>query len=168
MPEFVLNIPPSAADIRKAVAYGYAKPRKPHGFYDLDEFAKGFVEAMFFTNCDSGDMEREDHANELGVGRLTRKSLAKIKADCDKFQRENSRDLRKAKNLIPGRNGLQWRGSFGPLDDRRLGNLFWFSRQGHGIGFTDDGTAACLDRLEQAAQRFGECDIEIWKGWIHV
>ena len=43
MPQFILNTPPSRAD-----AYGYLKPAKRravHPFYDLDEFAQGYVEA---------------------------------------------------------------------------------------------------------------------------
>lgn len=55
-----------------------------HPFYSLDDFARGYVEAMFFTNCDSG-LDDSDKANDLGVERLTRASVKAIKADCAAF-----------------------------------------------------------------------------------
>ena len=138
--------------------------RKMHGYFDLSDFAKGYVEAMFFTNGDTGD-EREDYLNELGVERLTRAALADISADCESFWTANESDLHAALELVPGTEGLQY--ARDPLDDRRLGHLFWFARQGHGVAFTDDGYADCLERLQEAAQRFGEACCETWRGWIH-
>ena len=33
---------------------------------------------------------------------------------------------------------------------------------------TDYGYADCLSDLQEAAQAFGECYVEAWRGWIHV
>ena len=169
MPQFILNTPPSRADAQRAVAYGYLKPAKRravHPFYDLDEFAQGYVEAMFFTNGDIGDETRPDRLNEMGVSRLTRASVEKIKADCDRFQVENEPLLGAALCLEPGGEGLEHGRE--ALNDRRLGQLFWYARQGHGVAFTDDGYADCLSDLQEAARAFGECYVEAWRGWIHV
>ena len=169
MPQFILNTPPSRADAQRAVAYGYLKPAKRravHPFYDLDEFAQGYVEAMFFTNGDIGDETRPDRLNEMGVSRLTRASVEKIKADCDSFQLENEPLLGAALCLEPGGEGWEYRRE--ALDDRRLGQLFWYARQGHGVAFTDGGYADCLRDLQEAARAFGECYVEAWRGWIHV
>ncbi|UUV44027.1 hypothetical protein RCLKYE_83 [Rhodobacter phage RcLkye] len=172
MPQFILNTPPSRADAQRAVAYGYLKPAKRravHPFNDLDEFAQGYVEAMFFTNGDIGDETRPDRLNEMGVSRLTRASVDKIEADCDRFQRslsDTGKALRAAKALIPGGEGLEHGRE--ALDDRRLGQLFWYARQGHGVAFTDYGYADCLSDLQEAARAFGECYVEAWRGWIHV
>jgi hypothetical protein len=126
MPEFILNTPPTRADARRAVAYGYAKPqsiRKVHPWNDLDEFAQGYIEAMFFTNGDTGD-DDENRLNDLGVKRLTHKSVALIKADCDAFQKENAALL-----------------AFAYSNDdytaEQAGRDFWFTRQHHGVGYWD-------------------------------
>jgi len=148
MPQFYLNEPSRAA----------------HPFYALSDFARGYVEAMFFTNGDTGD-EREDLLNELGVERLTRAAVADIEADCAKFWTANESDLSAAKDLEPGSEDFRYAREV--LDDRRLGHLFWYARQGHGVGFEDDGSADCLDRLQNAARAFGEAYCETWRGWIH-
>ena len=143
MPEFILNKAPS--------------PSKAHPFYDLDDFAKAYVEAMFFTNGDCGD-DRKNILNELGVRRLTRKSCRAIAADCKAFQDANVKLLRQACE----RDGY---------DEERAGHDFWYTRQGHGVGYWDrseldaDGLG---DALTRAAETHGECDVEVWRGWIHI
>ena len=132
----------------------------------LDEFAQGYVEAMFFTNGDIGDETRPDRLNEMGVSRLTRDAVETIEGHCIRFQGDNAAALRAAKELIPGAEGLEYARE--DLDDRRLGQLFWFARQGHGVAFTDGGYADCLRDLQEAARAFGECYVEAWRGWIHV
>lgn len=107
MPEFILN-----------------KPRRAtHAYYGLNNFAKGYVEAMFFTNGDTGD-DREHLLNQFGVERLTRASVKAIADDCQKFWSANKRLLTLA-NIDAG---MEW---------EQLGRDFWFTRQGHGVGFND-------------------------------
>lgn len=151
MSEFVLNKPRNR------------KP--PHAFYSLSMFAKGYVEAMFFTNGDTGDEVEDKSLNDLGVERLTRSSVEAIARDCEKFWSDNESDLQAALSLEPGSS--EFRYGREELDDARLGNLFWYARQGHGVSFTDDGDASCLERLQEAAQRFGECYVEVSRGWIY-
>lgn len=128
----------------------------PHHAYDsLDSFAQSYVEAMFFTNGDCGD-EREDILNELGVGRLTRKACEAIAADCKAFQEANAELLRQACE----RDGY---------DEERAAHDFWYTRQGHGVGYWDrgqldaDGLGAALTK----AAKVGEAYVELWRGWIH-
>lgn len=170
MPEFILN-----------------KPRKSP--YDsLNEFAQGYVEAMFFTNGDCGD-DREDLLNELGVTRLTKASIAKIKNDCNAF----------LSHIMPdGCFVRQWLDRVDGYSDEQAGRDFWFTRQGHGVGFWDrkelESDAQELWRelgcprvgekgwneyasarenspgnaLTAACKAFGESYVEVWRGWIHV
>jgi len=171
MPEFNLNRPAKSA-------------------YDtLNEFARGYVEAMFFTNGDCGD-EREDLLNELGVSRLTKASLAQIKADCDEF----------LSHIMPdGCFVRQWLNRVDGYSDEQAGHDLWFTRQGHGVGYWDrkelgsdageyfatiqapaqweQGTRsqflairgkAIGDHLSEAAKAMGESYVEVWRGWIHV
>lgn len=165
MPQFILNTPPSRRDVELGFKI-MGKRRAVHPFNDLDEFAQGYVEAMFFTNGDIGDETRPDRLNRMGVSRLTRDSVETIEGHCIRFQGDNAAALRAAKELIPGGEGLEHGRE--ALDDRRLGQLFWYARQGHGVAFTDDGYADCLSDLQEAARAFGECYVEAWRGWIHV
>ena len=194
MPQFILNTPPTRADYGRAVAYGYAKPQNPrrvHPYNDLSDFAKGYVEAMFFTNGDTGD-ERENLLNDWGVERLTRASVANIARDCAAF----------LSHIMPdGCFVQQW---FERVSDKytldRAGNDFWFTRQGHGVGYWDreelkldlwapdkpepglggwqvleDSSDAAgysfggifRDDMTKAAKSFGETYIEAYRGWIY-
>jgi hypothetical protein len=147
MPQFILNDRPA-----------------PKQYDELGDFAKGYVEAMFFTNGDTGD-DDEHKLNNLGVERLTKEAIKDIAADCVKFWKENEADLEAAKELEPGSDDFRY-AKF-ELSDARLGNLFWFARQGHGVGFTDDGDASCLKRLQDVARRQGEAYVETYRGWIY-
>lgn len=127
-----------------------------HPFYSLDDFAKGYVEAMFFTNGDTGD-EREDLLNDIGVEKLTKKAVEEIRHDCNMFKV-------KAKDLLDfavGRDGYS---------EERAGNDFWFTRQGHGVGFWDRNELKADDlgdKLSEAARGFGEAYVEVSRGWIY-
>lgn len=165
MPQFHLNTP----------------PRRAHAFYDLSDFAKGYVEAMFFTNGDTGD-EREDLLNDLGVERLTRAAVARIAEDCARFEKQAAPLLDLALSPMSG------------YSEEEAGRDFWFTRQGHGVGFQDrkelsldvgkmpDGTLLAGSEAEEAgaelqgslgellsdaAQSFGEATVQAWRGWIH-
>lgn len=162
MSEFILNMP------RRRAAPG----ARNHAFYSLDMFARGFVEAMFFTNGDIGDEKRPDLLNDMGVERLTRDAVEAIKADCAAFYQANRADIEAAQALEPGAaEGLRYGRE--SLDDTRCGHFFWYARQGHGVAWTDDalpqshGGPACLYRLQDASRAFGESYVEHWRGWIH-
>lgn len=130
--------------------------------YDsLSDFEKTYVEAMFFTN-DYGDNEtNEFHMNELGVSRLTRKSIAAIKRDCTKFLLLE----------VDGKTVRQWIAD-SELDAACTGTPahdFWYTRQGHGCGFWDgDYSDKIADALTKAAKQIGESYGEIYRGWIHI
>lgn len=141
MPEFILNTP----------------CRKVHPFHALNEFARGYVEAMFFTNCDSGD-DRENRANDMGVERLTYASIDSIAKDCARFELIAGAALARAY----AREGY---------DAERAGRDFWFTRQGHGVGYwsrdelESEGLGDDLSASVKAG--FGEVWPYFAQGWIH-
>lgn len=147
MPEFILNTP--------------ARRKPPHPYYALSDFAKGYVEAMFFTNGDTGD-ERENLLNDWGVECLTREACADIAKDCARFQEENAVALQ-----------FLYNGDFadkhGPYNEQRAGNDFWFTRQGHGVGYCDRYHLPEFARepLAYAAREFGEAHVEAYRKKIH-
>ena len=159
MPQFILNKESSGG----------------HPFYSLNEFARGYVEAMFFTNGDTGD-ERENLLNDWGVEKLTRKAVAAIADYCATFERDNADLLAKAygktmpartigDGSLPDSHRPAW-----DYDAPAAGRDLWFTTQGHGVGYWDRD---CLevdslgDLLSEAAKKAGECYVTAYRGWIH-
>ena len=143
MPKFELNRP----------------ARRVHPFYALDDFAKGYVEAMFFTNGDTGD-EREDLLNDLGAERLTRAAVARIAADCRKF----------LGHIMPdGCFVQQWIDRAEGYNIEQAGRDFWLTRQGHGVGFwcRKELNGELGAGLTDAAAAQGEVYPSVNRGWIH-
>lgn len=95
-------------------------PAAARDFRALDTFTAGYVEAMFFTNTGTGDDEDLEDAT---VADLAPKTRAAIIADCERFQRENIATL----------------GDMSEDDKARAGRDFWFTRNGHGVGFWESG-----------------------------
>lgn len=146
MPEFQLN----------------ADRHGKHAYYKLSTFAQGYVEAMFFTNGDTGD-DNEFLLNELGVEKLTREAVKDIAADCDAFL---------SKIMPDGRFCRQWLDEIAgqaAYDDERAGHDFWFTRQGHGVGYWDREELHEEQKLalSDLAHSFGEAYCEVARGWIY-
>jgi len=147
MPEFILN----DKDTRE--------------FQQLPEITQGFIEAMFFTECegsladDTFDPENgsalPDEASWLDIGD---KNLLDIIEATTKWAEENSIDLYIATGCIV--DGIAY-------DMVRAGNDLWYTSNGHGVGFwdrefhTSDGSIneEIGDRLSEAARAFGETNV---------
>lgn len=149
MPEFQLN------------AWG-GKVGHKRPFDTLDTFAQGYVEAMFFTNGDTGD-DNEFRLNELGVHKLTKAAVRDIKEACDTFLGKIGPD---------GCFMRQWLDRYDEYSDEQAGRDLWFTRQGHGVGFGDrdalDDQAKAVFR--EMAHAMGEAEVYVKHGgWIeHV
>lgn len=132
---------------------------KSGGGYDsLSDFAKSYVEAMFFTNCDSGD-DDEHKANRLGTSRLTRQALECIATDCAQFEAENAAVIQEV--LEHGERDLEG-----------IAHDLWFTRQRHGVGFWEGESrgypADTSDKLNKAAKAMGEVYPSFHRGWIYI
>lgn len=111
-------------------------------FNALDGFTRGYIEALFFTDeeqlCEDSDGEREmpsvafDMAtmesrfvggNSFGFADLATSALESIIRDCEAFQRTNAALL----ELAYARD----------YDAEQAGRDFWFTRNGHGVGYWD-------------------------------
>jgi hypothetical protein len=99
----------------------------------LDEFTQGYIECTFFTN--SGDTE--DEIQDQGFSDFAPEALESIIQDCAKFQEQHADLLERACDV----DGY---------DMQRAGNDFWFTRNGHGVGFWDRGLGDVGDDLETA------------------
>lgn len=106
---------------------------------DLDAFTRGYIEAMFFCECNSDNPELED----METGDIAPDTLAHIVEDCKAWQELNAALLA----LAYERDNYS---------EEQAGRDYWFTRNGHGVGFWDrkqleqDGLG---DTLSKAAGR---------------
>lgn len=110
MPEFIL---PMGAKIHRSI--------KRTRWDTCDDFTKGYIEAMFFTDTGTGD---DAELEDATVSDLARDAWTSIKADCKAFQKE-------AKKL------LKLAYATNDYDAEQAGRDFWFTRNGHGVGYWD-------------------------------
>lgn len=100
------------------------------------DFVLGFIEAMFFTETGCTDSSEwlntpEDVRTsdgqlprDMGYTDLHPDSLAAIRADCEAWQAANADLLAQAY-------------AAGDYDAAQAGRDYWFTRNGHGVGFWD-------------------------------
>lgn len=105
MPEFILDLGSNEAAER---------------FNRLDAFTRGYIEAMFFTetgDLDDGDLQ---HAT---VADLSEAACNEIRWNCRDFQNLNHALLAEAYKRSTA------------YDKATAGRDFWYTRNGHGVGF---------------------------------
>lgn len=98
----------------------HGSPEAARAFRKLDSFTQGYVEAMFFTDTGTGD---DGDLQNASFAELAPSTLDSIIADCEAFQRITRRLLDVAYE----------RG----YEEEQAGRDFWFTRNGHGVGFWD-------------------------------
>lgn len=105
----------------------------------MDVFTKQYIETMLWAESFPGTGEPLD--GKFSIKDLAPESLAKIEADCAKFQAKNADDL-------------------ATRDDTDGGHDFWLTRNDHGSGFWDgDWDKEVGERLTKASEKFGNCTI---------
>lgn len=96
-------------------------------------------------------------ARDVGtIYTLTEETYRASLADWRRFAGENAADIAAAGELEPGEDGL--RSGRRHMTPERIGSTLWLARTGSGVGFTDDGDAECLQRLDAAARALGNVD----------
>jgi hypothetical protein len=128
-----------------------ARRRSPHRTgHSMDTFTRQMLEtALWSSNDESDERGGEPLDKNYSVSDFDPKSLACLKRQAEKFQRENANAL----------------AEFG--DDGQAGHYFWLSRNRSGAGFTDDdykvspALSAALKHLQRASQAAGEVDLYV-------
>lgn len=112
----------------------------------LNAFITGYFEALYFAET-ATNSEGEEVENIAGI-EMTDTAREACRLDCAKFM-----------DLAP----LHIRAAVlsDDYDHIQAGRDFWFSRQGHGVGFWDRNLGPIGDALHRAAQTFGEKHIYI-------
>lgn len=141
MPEFQLG---TSGQVCRTEPRSYGTASVCTLWGDLDAFTQGYVEALFFT--ESGGEADGKEIGDAGFADLDPDALAKILADCAKFQ-----DSRAWVDTLEGHQGA---------DEEHAGRDFWYTRNGHGCGFWDgDWPEPYATQLTDAAKAFGEVSV---------
>lgn len=162
---------------------------EPITWPDLDAFTQGYIEALFFT-CEAPGVDREtfesaDHQEAMAAGAadgclpgdagfddLSPGALAAIMRDCAAFKAKAADLLQVAYDCpAPDQPGFDELRTCPDYDETQAGRDFWFTRNGHGVGFWDRGlgqvgadlTALCGWRTD-----FPESDPYWQAGKVHV
>lgn len=121
----------------------------------LDNFTRAYITAALWSSTDD---EGEPLDDTFSVGDLAPESVARIAADCARFQAENSDALAEAyasdgyADIFSRHSGDCEGGDIAAL----AGHDFWLTRNGHGCGFWDRNLGDLGDKLSDAARAFGE------------
>lgn len=137
-------------------------------FKDLGSFTQGYIEAMFFTENEPGtsrddrymytgevdpewesrvaEGQQKDIPGDYGFCDLAPETLTEIIRRCEEFQ-----SFGKAGELLAQAYDLSAEGlAYTP---ERAGHDFWFTSEGHGVGFWDRGLGEVGDALSKACDR---------------
>ncbi|TIU88857.1 MAG: hypothetical protein E5W06_00380 [Mesorhizobium sp.] len=134
-------------------------PAASLSFSDLDEFTQGYIEALFFTSecpqvgteefktAEHQEAMREGAADgvlpcDVGFADLAPETLQAIIADCRAWQEANAELLAAAYNVATQPD----------YDAAAAGRDFWYTRNGHGVGFWDRGLGQVGDKLSAACR----------------
>jgi hypothetical protein len=111
----------------------------------MDKFTQAYIEcALWSSTNDAGDPLDSAH----DASSIAPETLARMQADCAKFQADNAR-------LLTDENYLG-NHSMIPM----AGHDFWLTRNGHGAGFWDgDWAKPAADLLTASCKQFGGCDL---------
>lgn len=119
----------------------------------LDDFTSGYLQAAEFTNQEEIEYGYDEHGEQNedcreDVAGWSQRSIDKATRDCAKFQADNAA-------LLESYYELSGRG------EESAGNDFWYSSNGHGVGFFDRGNENCFDQLQDAACKCGGWDVYV-------
>lgn len=117
---------------------------------DLEEFVAAYIEAALWSSIDNnGDGESDASLSDSYYTEdIHPETMVRIRADCERFLRENEIDLAAADY-----------GSDRYTDSELAGHDFWLTRNGHGAGFWDRDMGDVGDRLTKASHAFGHVDL---------
>lgn len=109
----------------------------------LDAFTLAYIECALWSSSDESTENGGDPLDQnYTIDDIAPEALARITADCAAFQAANAADLQ-------------------GIDAGRAGHDFWLTRNGHGAGFWDRDLGDAGERLTEASDKFGMCNLYV-------
>ena len=119
----------------------------------LDKFTQAYIECALWSSSDTdpGTGKMVDLDSEYSIDDIPDHDLQLMIDDCLQFQNENYETmLELPEPANPEYNSIEY-----------CGHDFWLSRNGHGTGFFDRGYEDLGNKLQSAAESFGEVNLLI-------
>jgi hypothetical protein len=114
----------------------------------LDDFTSGYLQCAEFCNQDDWNDSDESGNRWEEVQGWSERAITTATRDCAKFQADNAA-LLESYYAESGRT------------EESAGNDFWYSRNGHGVGFFDRGKADCFESLQESARCWPDVDMYV-------
>jgi len=126
-----------------------------------DTFTQSYIETALWSSSDNKDDSGGDPLDQnYSASDITVDTLNAMIADCMKFQADNAPMLRRAYEEGRGRGRAHY-------DAASAGHDFWLTRNGHGAGFWDGDLPKDVgEALTKASKKFGEFDLDVYRGKI--
>jgi hypothetical protein len=137
----------------------HGTPEAARVYASLDEFTQGYIEAMFFTDCNTDNEELAD----ASFAELAPDALERIKQTCERFQTKHAALLEQA-------YGQRGKYEDSAYDATKAGRDYWYTSNGHGTGFWDRGLEAIGDALTEAT-KYPYANVDLYRGYdelIHI
>lgn len=112
----------------------------------LADFIATMLQDLQYTENDQA-CEDEREAGDTGtIYDLPEPMYQVCKSLCEDFMTANAAAIEEALDLEPGEPGLQYT-KHRYMNHERIGSTFYMLYVGHGVSFTDDGDAPCLETM---------------------
>lgn len=118
----------------------------------LDIFTRAYLECALFCETDESD---ESLGKNYAISDFAPEAIERAVKDCTEFLNANIADISKT----PDWKGTDSYTNEGYSGLECAGHDFWYTRNGHGVGFWDREyyTQEERDRLTKACRAYGEC-----------
>lgn len=111
----------------------------------LADFIATMLQDLQYTEADQACEEEREEGDTGTIYTLDEPIYQTCKNLCEGFMERNAKAIEEALDLVPGEPGLQYGREY--MTHERIGSTFYMLLVGHGVSFTDDGDAPCLEAM---------------------
>jgi len=115
----------------------------------LADFIATMLQDLQHTEADQACEEEREQGDTGTIYTLDESVYKTCKRLCEEFMTHNATHIDEALDLEPGEPGLQYGRDY--VTYERIGSTFYMQLVGHGVSFTDDGNAPCLEAMNEYA-----------------
>lgn len=116
----------------------------------LADFVATMLQDLQYSEADEACEAEREEGDTGTIYTLADDTFDRCKAYCEEFMANNAAAIEEALDLVPGEPGLRYGRNY--VTHERIGSTLYMLAVGHGVSFTDDGDAECLNKLNAATR----------------
>lgn len=116
----------------------------------LADYLATALQDLQYTEMDEACEQERDERDSGTIYDCPDSVFEWARAYCERFLRERESEIHDAYGLVPGYTGFAY--AKRDVDFTRIGSTLYLESVGHGVGFTDDGNAPCLEAMSEWAR----------------